>query len=61
MRLSELFGEFKGTREGETRITSLAIDSRQVIPGSLFFAVKGMENDGHRFIGKAVENGAGNR
>lgn len=58
MRLSELFGEFKGTREGGTRITSLAIDSRQVIPGSLFFAVKGMENDGHRFIGKAVENGA---
>ncbi len=39
-------------------ITGITLDSRKVKRGYLFFAVKGVETDGHKFIGKAVENGA---
>lgn len=40
------------------RITRVAIDSRQVIPGSVFFALKGEALDGHQFIGEALARGA---
>lgn len=39
-------------------IGNIQIDSRKVGPGSLFVAVKGVASDGHRFIDKAVEQGA---
>lgn len=39
-------------------ITSLEIDSRRVIPGTLFFAVRGTQSDGHLFIDAAIEKGA---
>ncbi|HET9393966.1 MAG TPA: UDP-N-acetylmuramoyl-L-alanyl-D-glutamate--2,6-diaminopimelate ligase [Candidatus Rubrimentiphilum sp.] len=39
-------------------ITSLAIDSRAVTPGALFFALRGEHTDGHRYIGEAVRRGA---
>src|SRR5581483_4866933 len=39
-------------------ITRVAIDSRQVIPGSVFFALKGEALDGHQFIGDALARGA---
>lgn len=39
-------------------ITSLAYDSRQVQPGSLFIAIKGTRVDGHGFIADAVQRGA---
>jgi UDP-N-acetylmuramoyl-L-alanyl-D-glutamate--2,6-diaminopimelate ligase len=42
----------------DLEITRLCYDSRQVIPGSLFFALKGTAVDGHRFIGQAVTAGA---
>ena len=32
-------------------ITEAAVDSRQVIPGSLFVAIPGEKVDGHDFIG----------
>ncbi|WP_322510255.1 UDP-N-acetylmuramoyl-tripeptide--D-alanyl-D-alanine ligase [Anaerolinea sp.] len=35
-----------------------AIDSRQVIPGSLFVALPGERTDGHQFVGAAFQNGA---
>ncbi|MBR1838354.1 MAG: UDP-N-acetylmuramoyl-L-alanyl-D-glutamate--2,6-diaminopimelate ligase [Bacteroidaceae bacterium] len=41
-----------------TTITAVCTDSRQVIPGSLFVAVKGTQTDGHTFIPKAIEQGA---
>jgi UDP-N-acetylmuramoyl-tripeptide--D-alanyl-D-alanine ligase len=41
-----------------TVITEGAIDSRQVIPGSLFIAVPGEKVDGHDFIGDAFKRGA---
>ena len=38
--------------------TRLAIDSREVTPGALFFALPGERTDGHRFVGAAFERGA---
>jgi len=39
-------------------ITEAAIDSRQVIPGSLFVCIPGEQVDGHNFIGEAFRRGA---
>ena len=39
-------------------ITEAAIDSRQVIPGSLFIALPGEHSDGHNFIDAAFKRGA---
>ena len=39
-------------------IEKVTFDSRQVEPGTLFFAVKGTQTDGHDYIDKAVEQGA---
>ena len=39
-------------------ITEAAIDSRQVIPGSLFIAIPGERTDGHDFLGDAFKRGA---
>src|ERR1700730_15785983 len=38
--------------------TSVHTDSREVQPGGLFFALRGAETDGHRFIADAVAKGA---
>ncbi len=42
----------------ETVITEAAIDSRQVIPGSLFVAIPGEHVDGHDFVADAFRRGA---
>ncbi len=39
-------------------ITEAAIDSRQVIPGSLFVALPGERQDGHDFVAEAFQRGA---
>lgn len=41
-----------------TQITSLAVDSRQVQAGGLFFAMPGVNVDGRRFIDDAIDAGA---
>src|SRR6188474_3518405 len=41
-----------------TVITEAVIDSRQVIPGSLFVAIPGENADGHDFIEEAFRRGA---
>jgi UDP-N-acetylmuramoyl-L-alanyl-D-glutamate--2,6-diaminopimelate ligase len=45
---------------GDTAVQlhDLCIDSRKVMEGSAFIAVKGTLVDGHEFIGKAIEQGA---
>ncbi|GFE62368.1 UDP-N-acetylmuramoyl-L-alanyl-D-glutamate--2,6-diaminopimelate ligase [Geobacter sp. AOG2] len=43
---------------GATEITALSCDSRQIKPGTIFFALRGVAADGHRFIPQAVEAGA---
>jgi UDP-N-acetylmuramoyl-L-alanyl-D-glutamate--2,6-diaminopimelate ligase len=42
----------------DPEISDLACDSRRVVPGTLFFAVKGMRTDGHLFLDRALERGA---
>lgn len=39
-------------------ITHITDDSRQVQPGSLFIAYKGVESDGHKYIPNAIQRGA---
>jgi len=42
----------------DVSILGLAFDSRQAKPGTAFFAIRGVQADGHAFIAKALENGA---
>ena len=39
-------------------ITNVCNDSRKVVSGSLFVAVKGFASDGHEYISTVIENGA---
>ncbi|MEI6638590.1 MAG: Mur ligase domain-containing protein, partial [Chlorobium sp.] len=39
-------------------VRDITIDSREVLPGSLFVAVRGYCTDGHRFMSSAVDRGA---
>jgi UDP-N-acetylmuramyl tripeptide synthase len=43
---------------GDTSITHITCDSRQVTPGSLFIAVDGHAGDGHNYIAQAFDRGA---
>ena len=40
-------------------VTAVCNDSRKIVPGALFVAVKGFAVDGHDFIATAIEKGAG--
>ena len=40
-------------------IAAVTADSRKTVPGGMFIAVKGFAANGHDYIGKAVESGAG--
>jgi UDP-N-acetylmuramoyl-L-alanyl-D-glutamate--2,6-diaminopimelate ligase len=42
----------------EAPIAGIALDSRTVLPGHIFVALKGGKTDGHRFIADAVQRGA---
>ncbi len=53
MKLSELFDNVP-----DIEIRSLMSDSRKKRPDSIFFCVKGIMFDGHRFVEQAIENGA---
>lgn len=39
-------------------VGSAVIDSRDVVPGSVFFALEGARSDGHAYVGQALEQGA---
>jgi UDP-N-acetylmuramoyl-L-alanyl-D-glutamate--2,6-diaminopimelate ligase len=39
-------------------VVGLAYDSRRVTPGMVFFAIPGLNTDGHDFIASAIERGA---
>ena len=47
-----------GVPSAEFQCSGVEIDSRDVMEGDLFVALKGESTDGHRFIEKAFENGA---
>ena len=48
----------KGTASAEFLVSGVEIDSRDVQPGDLFFALKGESMDGHRFVDMAFAKGA---
>lgn len=61
MKLKEIleelpYREVKGAANPD--ITAVTYDSRRVIPGALFVAVKGKRHDGHDFLADAVGRGA---
>ena len=61
MKLREIIQNIRvlsSTADPETEISGISYDSRRTQPGDLFVAVRGFEVDGHRFIPKAVANGA---
>jgi UDP-N-acetylmuramoyl-tripeptide--D-alanyl-D-alanine ligase len=51
-------GSIAGGSQVAEAVTSFHTDSREVAPGGLFFALKGAETDGHRFVAQAAERGA---
>ncbi len=54
----DLFGESAGAAR-DVVVTSVEYDSRKVVPGSCFVALKGFSTDGRLFVGDAVGRGAG--
>ena len=55
-----IYGVDLDSIKGDTNIIikSIEFDSRKVVDGSLFVAIKGENADGHAFIDNAIENGA---
>ena len=61
MTLRELFEKMPDAEvhgDSSVSITGLTCDSRAVRPGALFFALRGVQTDGHRYIEQAVAAGA---
>lgn len=48
----------RGVAFGEFQVSGVEIDSRDVVPGDLFFALKGESMDGYRFVPMAFARGA---
>jgi UDP-N-acetylmuramoyl-tripeptide--D-alanyl-D-alanine ligase len=47
-----------GVAIGEFQVSGVEIDSRDIVPGDLFFALKGEAMDGHKFVEAAFAKGA---
>jgi len=61
MRLGDLAASVPGARlEGDEslEVTAVTFDSRRVVPGGLFVAIRGLTRDGLRFAPEAVARGA---
>ena len=61
MKLKELLQNIKVVEckgADDIDIKGMELDSRQIKPGFIFFAVVGTQVDGHKFIPKAIEQGA---
>jgi UDP-N-acetylmuramoyl-L-alanyl-D-glutamate--2,6-diaminopimelate ligase len=60
MKLRDLFSSdaVMAPQVADIAISGLAVDSRSVQPGDLFFALLGAKTDGARFIAQAVASGA---
>ena len=55
---AEIAAATKGALHGDFEAHGVTFDSREVIGGELFVALKGEATDGHRFIGQARARGA---
>src|ERR1700759_1309163 len=60
MKLRDLFSDEANIdpKAGAISISGIAVDSRVVKPGDLFFALSGSKTDGARFIDAAIAAGA---
>ena len=61
MKLRELIKNLsiiERNADAELEISGVSYDSRKTEKGDMFVAIRGFEADGHKFIPKAVENGA---
>lgn len=60
LALADLLSGLEASVEGssEIEVSGVAYDSRQVVPGDIFVAVRGFVHDGTRFAGEALRNGA---
>src|ERR1700716_351782 len=60
MKLRDLFSDdvMMDPQAAAAMVTGLAMDSRAVKPGDLFFALAGSKTDGARFIDSAIASGA---
>ncbi len=58
--VAEVLAATGGRAEGVAAesFSSISIDSREIIPGALFVAIKGDRFDGHDFVETAIANGA---
>ncbi|MDR0401322.1 MAG: UDP-N-acetylmuramyl-tripeptide synthetase [Treponema sp.] len=57
-RTAQAAGCVEGPGQRDPLVTGLALDSRKVQPGNLFFALKGIHTDGRRYIDEALRRGA---
>lgn len=48
----------KGKASADFSVQNVAFDSREIQKGDLFFALKGTESDGHRYVEAAFQRGA---
>ncbi len=62
MRLSDIINKsklkFKFDPADDFEVTGLAYDSRKVKKGYIFFAIRGLKDDGNKYVNDAVKNGA---
>ena len=59
MDINQILENVENSYSGENlEIKSIAYDSRKVLSGSLFVAIKGLEYDGHEYIFNAIDKGA---
>ena len=58
--INDVIKTIQGTAVGPTcgSITSICTDTRKLIPGALFFALKGENTDGHIYVKNALNAGA---
>ena len=61
MKLAQLVACLSGaqvTGDSDIEIAGLCYDSRQVVPGAVFFALRGVKSEGTEFVAAAVKGGA---
>ncbi len=62
MKISEILNrsnlktDFGNSKDFE--VTGLTYDSRKVKPGNIFFAIKGLKDDGNKYVEEAINKGA---
>jgi UDP-N-acetylmuramoyl-tripeptide--D-alanyl-D-alanine ligase len=56
--VAEVLAVSGGPQRGDAEITGWSVNSREVQPGDLFFALRGPKHDGHDYVPAALQAGA---